>query len=52
MTSANDPRPPREEATALSIEHLDDSMFDFDDLEISEMSIEKLSTSEVESTIT
>jgi hypothetical protein len=49
MTSANDPRPPREEATALSIENLDDSMFDFDDLE---MCIEKMSTSDVESTIT
>jgi hypothetical protein len=47
MTSANDPRPPREEATALSIEHLDDSMFDFDDLETSE-----LSAPDVEATIT
>ena len=33
-TSANDPRPPREEATALGTEHLDDIVFDFDDLEL------------------
>ena len=33
-TSANDPRPPREDATALGIEHLDDTVFDFDDLEL------------------
>ena len=33
--SANDPRPPREEATALGTEHMDDTAFDFDDLELS-----------------
>ena len=50
-TSATDPRPPREEATALGIEHLDDTAFDFDDFELS-FENERMSTSDIDSPIT